>query len=107
MLSPEVGLAFPAAFLYIHSRGESSMTMILAPKLKEQREDSARQHVRVHRPNASFAQTKTFLFEKEVTVEYLEGTTRQLKTDTFAGGGAYCVQLLRVAFSRECWVALD
>ena len=108
VLSPEVGLAFPAAFLYVHDRGEARMRMVLAPKLLDGTNAEPEQHVRVTVPNADgVTTTKTFLFRKRVHVEYLDGQTRTLASAILDGQASYCVQLLRHAYSDDCWQKID
>ena len=66
------------------------------------------QHVRVVIPNADgVTTTKTFLFRKRVHVEYLDGQTRTLASAVFDSDASYCVQLLRHAFSDDCWQKID
>ena len=56
VLSPEIGLAMPAAFLYNHAT--SSMRMLNAPKLLPH--ESKQQHVRVSPPDSDgITQTRT------------------------------------------------
>lgn len=104
VLSPEIGLAMPAAFLYSHDR--AAMTMVLAPKLVPH--DSEQVHVRVAPPGGDgLTDTKTLHFNRTVKVEYLEGATRQLRSETLSDDAAYCVQLLRLSFEPQCWEKLD
>lgn len=46
-------------------------------------------------------------FNNSLTVEYLPGGSRVPVSETLVGSDAYCVQLLRAAFSEECWAQLD
>jgi hypothetical protein len=104
VLSPEIGLALPAAFLYSHDR--AAMTMVLAPKLVPH--DSEQVHVRVAPPGGDgLTDTKTLHFNRTVKVEYLEGATRQLRSETLSDDAAFCVQLLRLSFEPQCWEKLD
>lgn len=108
ILSPEIGLSMPAAFVYMHERGESHMKMILAPKVSVDPGDNATQHVRVRRPDGDgVTDTKTFLFHRSVVVEYLNGQTRSMESSVLAGDVGYCVQLLRQAFEPHCWQKID
>ena len=94
----------PAAFLYSHDR--AAMTMVLAPKLVPH--DSEQVHVRVAPPGGDgLTDTKTLHFNRTVKVEYLEGATRQLRSETLSDDAAYCVQLLRLSFEPQCWEKLD
>ncbi len=108
VLSPEVGLAMPAAFVYMHDRGESSMKMLLAPRVVETLDTAATQHVRVAPPDGDgVTDTRTFLFNRSVHVEYLDGSTRLMESTRLEGNAAYCVQLLRRAFEPGCWSRID
>ena len=110
VLSPEVGLAMPAAFVYMHDRGESSMKMLLAPRVVETPDTTAAatQHVRVTPPDGDgVTDTRTFLFNRSVHVEYLDGSTRLMESTRLDGNAAYCVQLLRRAFEPGCWSKID
>ena len=103
VLSPEIGLAIPAAFLY----GESGrMVTVLGPKLLQT--DSEQQHVRVSPPDGDgLTDTRTLLLNRTVRVEYLDATSRTLVASEFSGERAYCIQLLRQAFEPRCWEQLD
>ncbi len=104
LLSPEIGLAMPAAFLYDHAT--ASMRMLIAPKLLPL--ESEQVHVRVSPPDSDgITQTRTLLFNETVAVEYLDGQTKSLHSGTLAKEEAFCVQMLRRAFEPACWKALD
>ncbi len=104
VLSPEIGLAMPAAFLYDHAT--ASMRMLIAPKLLPH--ESTQQHVRVSPPDSDgITRTRTIVFNKTLTVEYLDGQTKQLHQKRLEEEEAFCVQLLRLAFEPSCWHALD
>jgi len=104
MLSPEIGLAMPAAFLYDHAT--SSMRMLIAPKLLAR--ESEQLHVRVSPPDSDgITQTRTLLLNETVSVEYLDGQTKSLHSGTLVQDEAFCVQMLRRAFEPACWKALD
>ena len=104
LLSPEIGLAMPAAFLYDHST--SSMRMMIAPKLLAR--ESEQVHVRVSPPDSDgITQTRTQLFNETVSVEYLDGHTKSLHSGLLVKEEAFCVQMLRRAFEPACWKALD
>jgi len=116
ILSPEIGLALPAAFVYVPN-GEDrvgTMHMILGPKLLPPRADGGddallqQQHVRVAPPDGDgLTDTRTFLFNKTIRLEYLDGATRTMLTMQASTNVAYCVQLLRAAFEERCWRQLD
>ena len=104
ILSPEVGLALPAAFLYDHTTAR--MNMLIAPKLIPH--DSEPMHVRVSPPDGDgITSTRTVVFNNTIRVEYLDGMTKQLVLKTLSTNEAFCVQLLRLAFEPTCWQALD
>lgn len=107
VLSPEIGLAIPAAFLYV-STGEAigTMRMVLGPRLLPV--ETAQQHVRVAPPSGDgVTDTRTFLFNTTIRVEFFDGATRSMATTQLEGEAAFCVQLLRVAFEARCWQQLD
>jgi hypothetical protein len=99
VLSAEIGLAIPAAFL-VHG---AEATMVLAPKIVRA-EDERR--VRVHSPT-SVLTSRTYRFNRSLSAEHVDGASRTVKTTTFVGDDAYCVQLLRRSFAQSCWDALD
>ena len=104
VLSPEIGLAMPAAFL--HDYATSSMRMLIAPKLLPR--ESEQTHVRVSPPDSDgMTQTRTLVLNKTLSVEYLDGQTKSLHSESLAMEEAFCVQLLRNAFEPACWQALD
>lgn len=103
ILSAEIGLAIPAAFLYSES---GRMVTVLGPKLLQL--DSDQRHVRVAPPDGDgLTDTKTLLLNHSIRVEYLDAASRTMATAEFTGQRAYCVQLLRVAFEQRCWDQLD
>lgn len=108
VLSPEVGLGVPAAFLNDHASGH--MEMILAPRflpLGDER-SSAMQHVRVTPPDGDgLIGTRTFVFNRTVNVEFFDGVSKAMHVREFEGAESYCVQLLRASFTSECWERLD
>jgi hypothetical protein len=104
VLSPEVGLALPAAFLYDYER--SAMRMLVAPKLLPR--EATPVHVRVSPPDSDgITQTRTVVLNDTVWAEYLDGETKSLGSESLEGEEAFCVQLLRQAFEASCWKALD
>ena len=110
LLSPEIGLALPAAFLYTASgEGMGTMRMVLGPRLLDAGSNQQQQqHVRVAPPTGDgMTNTRTFLFNRTVRVEYLDGASRSMVTTELHGEAAYCVQLLRAAFEGRCWKQLD
>lgn len=104
VLSPEIGLAMPAAFLYDHA--SASMRMLVAPKLLPR--DGEPVHVRVSPPDGDgITSTRTVVFNQTVQVEYLDGQSKTLVRTDLEGADSFCVQLLRHAFEPACWAALD
>jgi hypothetical protein len=104
VLSPEIGLAIPAAFLYDYAT--STMRMLVAPRLVPS--ESAQAHVRVSPPDSDgITQTRTLVLNETVRVEYLDGQSKALGTGVLRKDEAFCVQLLRQAFEPTCWNALD
>ena len=104
VLSPEIGLAMPAAFLYDYAT--STMRMLIAPKLVPS--ESNQTHVRVSPPDSDgITQTRTLVLNETVRVEYLDGQSKALGTGVLRQEEAFCVQLLRQAFEPDCWKALD
>ena len=104
ILSPEIGLAMPAAFLYDYAT--STMRMLIAPKLVPS--ESNQTHVRVSPPDSDgITQTRTLVLNETVRVEYLDGQSKALGTGVLRQEEAFCVQLLRQAFEPACWKALD
>lgn len=104
VLSPEIGLALPAAFMYDHA--SSSMRMLIAPKLLPIESETV--HVRVSPPDSDgVTRTRTMMLNNSLSVEYLDGQTKQIHSETLSMDGAFCVQLLRQAFEPSCWHALD
>ena len=120
ILSAEIGLAIPAAFLFSESAQRMGITAVLAPRLLSPNPPPANltQHVRIApptvHPNANSdvedlferSKSETFLLAREISIEYLD-ESRRLKTAELRGDDAYCVQMLRLAFEPACWKALD
>ena len=94
----------PAAFL--HDYGSSTTRMLIAPKMLPSESEQTR--VRVSPPDSDgITRTRTVVFNKTLTVEYLDGQTKQLHQERLEREAAFCVQLLRLAFEPACWHALD
>jgi hypothetical protein len=100
VLSPEIGLAVPAAFVYDHAEG---MRMIVAPRIIN---GSDERGVRALDPTGERVGVET-AYNHSIRVEYLPGGSRVPAIETLSGQDAYCVQLLREAFVPECWANLD
>ena len=108
VLSVEVGLGVPAAFLNDYASGV--MLMILAPRFLplEGGRSSASQHVRASSPDGDgIMGTRTFIFNRTVNVEFFDGESKAMHVREFEGDESYCVQMLRAAFAPGCWAKLD
>ena len=103
VLSAEVGLSVPAAFLYDHET--VGMKMLLAPSIVGS-DGGGETKVRVN-PQGGGARPFFRSFNETIRVAYLPSGRRAPVTETFNGSGAWCVQLLRSAYAEECWEQLD
>ena len=104
ILSPEIGLSVPAAFVYDELEG---LAMVIAPKLTPLPEgyDSEERLVEFRDPTERrFVQLE---MENTVHVEFLRGGARRMTTQTFNDTAAYCIQMLRIAFDSACWSEID
>ncbi len=100
VLSPEIGLSIPAAFVV----NGSDLRMLIGPRLFNM--SSAQKMIRVSQPGSSLS-TQTVLMNMTLDTEYLDGQTRTLRRSVLQPPESYCVQLLRRAFVPECWSGLD
>ena len=106
VLSPEVGLGVPAAFVNDHREG--ALQMVLAPRLLPGAAAAPLQHVRARPPDGDgLTDTRTFLFNRTVRAEFFDGVSKTMHTREFRDEAAFCVQLLRASFASECWERLD
>lgn len=116
VLSPEVGVSIPAAFVY--DPGGVGMRMIIAPRLLPAvaLEDLPPGATPVDSPDVRTVRvhdvtegTNGRVLELNYTtrIEFLPGGSRAPVSETLSGSDSYCVQLLRAAFSEECWRNLD
>ena len=106
ILSPEVGLNIPAAFVYDELVG---LRMLVAPKflpLPPEVEPDPRA-IDVYMPNTGRRTDMQVVFNSTVKVEFLEGGSRDVREGVFFGPAAHCAQLLRVAFGADCWLEID
>jgi len=107
ILSTEVGLGIPAAFVYHQEKG---VRMLVAPRLiplsSEAALNATTERVRVHNP-AESRDSRVLSLNDTIVAEFLVGGERSLTTETLRGPDAFCVQLLRLAYSKECWLALE
>lgn len=100
IFSPEVGLSVPAAFVYDWRAG---LKMVIAPRITA---GEAPTHVAFQDPVTARSHANVVL-NSSVKAEYLEGVSRVMRTDTFNDSAAFCVQLLRLAFTEDCWEQID
>lgn len=101
ILSPEIGLSVPAAFVYDLNEG---LKMLIAPKIISRCAET--QQVLFQHPRLDTKGVPVQL-HPHITVEYYDAATRKVFTDNFAGTNAYCVQMLRAAFEDACWANID
>lgn len=99
VLAPEVDVNLPAGFVYDDEEG---FKMIVAPKITR----SLDPH-RVNIVHPVTLEETEFDFNRTITVEYLPATSRAPVSAEFVGIGAYCIQLIRLAFADSCWTSLD
>ncbi len=105
VISPEVGLSVPAAFVYDQMDG---LKMVIAPKIVPLTHDhnSTVKLVGLQDPHEKLPNVQIH-FNDTINVEYLKGGTRRMTTEIMDGPAAYCVQLLRLAFDPACWGEID
>jgi len=102
VLSPEIGVSIPAAFVYDHE--SSGMRMLIAPRILDDGNDT--RSVRVQDPEEKTS-GRLLELNHTIRVEYLPGGSRTPVSESLNGSDAYCVQLLRSSFVQECWNQLD
>ena len=102
ILSGEIGLNVPAAFVYDESYG---MRIIMAPKILEV-EGAPLKTVRLQDPTSEHP-NQLFEFRSEVRAEYLVAAGRTMETLALRGNDAYCLQALRRSVVPTCWESLD
>jgi len=104
VLSTEVGLSIPAVFLFRVDR----MVILIAPRVVSVAKENEEVHVRVSDPSKDgIFGTKTVLMNYSIEIEYLDGDSRGLVSETIHDDEAFCVQLLRGAYVDDCWEKLD
>lgn len=103
VLSPEIGVSIPAAFIYDWEG--SSMRMLIAPRIVNPVGEDVRS-IRVQDPEEKTS-GRVVELNHTIKVEYLPGGSRTPVSEVLNGTDAYCVQLLRSAFVEECWKQLD
>lgn len=105
VLSPEIGLSVPAAFVYDPTSG---LKMIIAPKLLPLPSKTNNSNKLIAFQDPSGKRTGyQFNMNHTIYTEYLEGGSRKMTTQVLEGEAAYCVQLLRIAFDSSCWKEID
>jgi len=116
VISPEIGVSIPAAFVYDKTEG-TTMRMLIAPRIISSPKVGgdtvgdgwANMDVRAIRVQDPEEKTngRVTEFNHTIKVEYLPGGSRAPVSETLTGSDAYCVQLLRAAFVEDCWKQLD
>ena len=106
ILSPEVGLSIPAAFVY---DGAAGLRMLIAPKILPLPDgiDPDPKMIAVQMPVDGRRTGTQVAFSSSVHLEFLEQGSREVKQSVFSGPAAHCAQLLRVAFAEDCWKTID
>ena len=107
ILSHEIGLAVPVAFLARHDHPDG-MKVLIGPRNLTVNEDDPKPkkvHVRVREPSDAF-NSRTVPFNDSVRVEFLS-MSRSIKNELFVNADAFCLQLLRDSYENECWNRLD
>ena len=111
ILSGEVGLSIPAAFVY---SADSGMRMITAPRVLHEEavhetDKDNETYVRVtHRATVNrSAGSYVVRMNRSVMVEYTPGASKRAQREWMHASDAFCVQLLRTAFTNDCWNNLD
>lgn len=100
VLSPEIGLAIPAAFVI----DSNDLKMLIGPRLFPL--ESRQRQIRVSDPGNTL-HTRTHTFNETIDTEYLDGYARKLRRERLGPPDSFCVQLLRVAFTDSCWRGID
>lgn len=102
VLSPEIGVSIPAAFIYDHT--VDGMRMLIAPRIIHSGNDTRTVRVKDLEQKTT---GRVLGLNHTIRIEYLPGGSRTPVIETINGSDAYCVQLLRSAFVEECWKQLD
>ena len=100
ILSTEIGLGFPVAYVF----EDGQMRAIVAPQLLPHTSENAT--FQVFDPYTK-RYTGAYVFDREIKAEFLQNDDRHPTTMVLNGTAAYCVSLLRLAFTPECWAALE
>ena len=102
VLSTEIGLGFPTAFFF----EDGSMRAVVAPQLLDR--DVQNVSLRLYDPDSRrYSSTAMNDFSREIRAEFLGESSRHPITEIFNGSAAYCIQLLRRAYTPRCWSSLE
>lgn len=101
ILSPEIGLNVPAAYVYDAQLG---LRAVIAPTLSWKSADVAT--VQLALPDTG-ERMRTATYHRSVAAQFLDGSTRAVLAMNFSGTAAFCVQQLRDTFANECWNSID
>ncbi len=104
ILSPEIGLSVPAAFVYDQNTG---LKMITAPKIVPLVGHSTETRLVGLSDPTGKRTGKQVRLNNTVQVDYLDLSTKKMATIVMHDSSAYCVQLLRIAFDDACWKNID
>lgn len=104
VLSPEIGLSVPAAFVYDESEG---LKMVIAPKIASLPADAESTEDLVELRDPTDHKLAQLTMQSTISVEYLRGGQRRMTREVFNDTAAYCVQLLRIAVDDACWREID
>lgn len=106
VLSPEVGLAIPVAFLAAPET-PSGVRAFVAPRVLPLPPgmNATQRHVRVSIPSDTFY-TRTLVMDDMLKIEFMTHD-KSVETRVITGDDAFCVNLLRIAFESACWTRLD
>ena len=102
VLSFEIGLAIPAAFVSSQT-APLGMLAIIAPKIEA---SADQKHVRVSVPPDGLFESKTMLMNTTLNTQYMD-ENKQMQSSILKDDAAFCVQLLRRAYDESCWRQLD
>ena len=107
ILSHEVGLAVPVAFL-ARQDDAAGVKIVIAPRnvtMHSGDPSPKKKHVRINDLSDAFG-SKKVVFNDSVRVEFLT-TSRTIQNERFTGSEAFCLELLRASYEPECWRKLD
>lgn len=107
ILGEEVGLLLPVAFVYDNQRG---MRALLAPRVLGAGPNASLRRVRLLHPSSGNPiSDRPVKWNSTLRAEFLERSDAGvvLVDTVLEGSAAYCVQMLRSAYSADCWAALD